>query len=145
MHKVILIMLLTVVSSSAMAEWKEVLKNKEAGFTVYADEKMFRDGNKTKIWVISDWDQVRKVNGRSAMSVKSLMECDCTTIKNMRVRFIRMTAYSKRGGRGEIVRELDGRDSKWLSVEPPEDFYVTTELAVWLEACADTLKDKEDE
>ena len=57
MHKAILMMLLAVVSSSAMAEWTVVNENKE--FIQYADLATIRKlGNKVKMWGLNDYKNV---------------------------------------------------------------------------------------
>ena len=77
MHKVIVMMLLTVVSSNAMAEWVEVSSSDDLGITVYADPSSIRKAdNKLKMWFLSDYKKARGLRSGRYMSVMSQIECD---------------------------------------------------------------------
>ena len=55
MKKLLLTLLLAAVSSSAMAEWVYVAKNKEGTYAVYADPTTIRKaGNTVKMWGLDD-------------------------------------------------------------------------------------------
>ena len=81
MRKIILILLLAVVSSNAMAEWVAVNHNKYA--TGYADPAtIVKDGNIAKMWSMV----VRKrityfIGGYAFKSIKSQEEFDCKANK----------------------------------------------------------------
>ena len=55
MKKLLLTFLLTIISSSAMAEWVEFIKDDEEILTVYVDPTtMHKNGNNVKIWILAD-------------------------------------------------------------------------------------------
>jgi len=52
MKKLLLILILAIVSSSAIAEWFEVDTRRRVGLTAYADPTTIRkSGNKVEMWV----------------------------------------------------------------------------------------------
>jgi len=74
MHKAILIMLLAVVSSSAMAEWVSLGESGDKTLTNYADPATIRkSGNRVKMWSLYDFKTVQ-VRFRS---VRLQIEYDC--------------------------------------------------------------------
>ena len=78
MHKAILIIMFTVASSGAMAEWVEVSSSDDLGITVYADPSSIRKAdNKLKMWFLSDYKKARGLRSARHMSVVSQIECDC--------------------------------------------------------------------
>ena len=75
MHKVILMMLLAVVSSSAMAKWVKVSEDKLVA--AYADPTTIRkSGNKVKMWVLWDYFTAQEVVSKPYMSARIQNECD---------------------------------------------------------------------
>jgi hypothetical protein len=77
MRKMILILLLAVVSSNAMAEWVAVNRSKYA--TGYANPAtIVKDGNIAKMWSLVDCKTItRFIGGPPFMSIKSQEEFDC--------------------------------------------------------------------
>jgi len=101
MHKAILMMILAVVSSSAMAEWVEVtwMEHDDGGKTVYyADPTTLRvNENRVKIWALDDHVHYE---GSSSYSVKSIEEFDCEKDTHRTYNF---TRYSGNMGHGKII------------------------------------------
>ena len=106
MHKATLMMLLAVMSSSAMAEW--VLYGFSNGskkgiiITVYADPAtLIKSGNTVKMWSIFDYNKAQKdPNSPSFMSVKRQEEYDC---KEEQERLLFFSWHSENMGRGDVV------------------------------------------
>jgi hypothetical protein len=114
MRKMILILLLAVVSSNAMAEWVAVNRNKYA--TGYADPAtIVKDGNIATMWSLVDCKTItRFIGGSPFMSIKSQEEFDC---KEKKLRTLVYTLHSGRMGEGEVVFS-DSNPSKWASALP---------------------------
>lgn len=103
MRKVILMMLLVIVSSSAMAEWVTVAENKILAFTAYADsrtEATTKNGDKVKMWKMYDYKSVQEISGYKFLSSKFQNEYDC---KEWQSRILVNTTYSINMGVGEVV------------------------------------------
>lgn len=98
MHKAILIMLLTVVSSSAMAEWVYVAEDEEETFVIYVDlATIQKTGNRVKIWALLDY---RTVQEPDFISVTQKGEYDC---KEKQYRTLLLSTHSGRMANGETV------------------------------------------
>jgi len=79
MHKAILIMLLAVVSSSAMAEWVKVSEDKLV--TAYADPTTIRKlGDKVKMWALWDYSTAQEDDSKPHMSTRVQKEFNCITL-----------------------------------------------------------------
>ncbi len=76
MHKAILMILLAVVSSSAMAEWVKVSEDKLV--TAYADPTTIRKlGDKVKMWALWDYSTAQEDDSKPYMSVRIQNEYNC--------------------------------------------------------------------
>ena len=101
MRKAILMMLLAVVSSSAMAEWVEVSGDEGGTFSVYANPATIRwTDHKVKMWDLYDYKTAKELAGKTFMSVESQSEYDC---KEKQQRILYTTTHSENMGRGEVV------------------------------------------
>lgn len=100
MRKAILMMLLAVVSSSAMARWVKVAGNETN--TTYADSATIRKaGNMAKMWSVFDYKTpVALDNGKRYMSTRAQFEYDC---KEERMRPFAVSFHSKNMADGEVV------------------------------------------
>ncbi|MGZ8983615.1 MAG: surface-adhesin E family protein [Methylotenera sp.] len=110
MRKVILMLLLAVMSNSAMAKWIYVAGSDESSF--YADISTIRkSGNIVKMWTLSDKNE--NSNDGKWQSYKSLGEYDC---KEEKTRSISKSSFSKNMGGGEVLyTSLIG---KWSPIPP---------------------------
>ena len=98
MHKSILMIILAVVSNSAMAEWVWVGKS-EGNFTTYVDPTTIRkSGNKVKLWRLTDYKMAIKFTNGQYLSTKSQMQHDCM---EEQFRMLYVTVYSENMGLGE--------------------------------------------
>jgi hypothetical protein len=121
MRKVILMLLLAIVSSSAMADWVAVDHNKYA--TGYANPAtIVKDGNIAKMWTLVDCKTTTFFSGGSPfMSIKSQEEFDC---KERKLRTLVYTLHAVKMGEGEVIFR-DSNPRKWEPVLPGsamEDF-----------------------
>ena len=124
MHKVVLMMLLAVVSSSAMAEWVKVSEDKLV--TAYADPTTIRKlGDKVKMWVMWDHLTAKVVNSKPHMSTRVQKEFNC---KEETTRQIYATTFSGNMLEGNKIDTQGGRD--WEPVAPR-----THDEALWKFAC----------
>src|ERR1700675_4391658 len=100
MRKVIFMILLVIVSSSAAAEW--VLAGRNVATTLYTDPATVRKaGNMVKMWELIDLKTAQfSTEGRPYMSSTSQSEYDC---KEGRTRILYFTLHSENLGRGETV------------------------------------------
>jgi hypothetical protein len=119
MRKVILMMLLAVVTNSAMAKWAEV--GATALFTAYVDSATIQKaGNRVKMWDLFDFNITQTLMDKQFHSIKSQREFDC---KETTMRLIYTTSHTLRMGAGNIVYTSNSvRD--WAPV-PPESIKET--------------------
>jgi len=126
MYKAILMMLLIVVSGSAMAGWIEVAKDKEETFTAYADPTTIRKTNNiVRMWVLIDYKAIQVNASEPYMSKLGVREYDCKEKQNMAPI---KTLHSMNMGVGKYIGIIGSRS--WLPV-PPDTI---TEL-FWKLAC----------
>jgi len=113
MKKLLLILMLAVVSSSAMAEWVEVGVNDD-GATVYANPDTIRkSGNKVKMWVLWDYFTAQEVVSKPYMSARIQNEYNC---KEETIRQIFATSFSDNMAGGHTIGRQGGK--KWEPVAP---------------------------
>ena len=100
------------VSTTALAEWKVILKNEDA--TVYVETaKIKRIGNLTNAWLLDDLTSPEKAGKRSYKFTKSKMSFDCN---NERTKTEYIVAYSGQMGAGEVVGSVESLE--WKQVIP---------------------------
>jgi len=127
MHKAILMVLLAVVSSSAMAEWVAV--GTAVGSTHYANPNTIRkSGNKVKMWSLIDFNSVQEVSADTKfLSQKTQQEYDC---KEEQRRTLYFSWHSEKMGKGVIAHLDDEPDKNWSPI-PPE----SANEILWKFAC----------
>lgn len=125
MHKIVLMMLLTAVSSSAMAEWKAVGSNEST--TIYIDLSTIKKvGNMALMWHLTDYKTPQKDMGDKYLSEKNQNEYDCKEEKLRRRAF---SEHSENMGKGRIVYS-DSYTSRWKPVPPDSGIEI-----LWKFAC----------
>jgi len=115
MRKAILMMLLAVVSGSAVAEW--VVVGRTETRTVYIDPATIRKaGNRVKMWSLDDaLNKVDYVAGvKPFMSTKEQVEYDC---KEEQSRTLYIYFHSGNMGGGEVVY-VQSDIGEWTPVAP---------------------------
>ncbi len=110
MKKTMLMMLLTAISTGAMAEWVKVSETDSAN--IYVDSETIRkDGNLRKVWQIRDLIQ-RDKTGK--MSVRTFNEYDC---KEGRTRILSGSDHSEPMGSGRVLAAGSGHND-WDYLAP---------------------------
>ncbi len=114
MGKALLMGLLAVVSSSAVAKWVEIGGNESA--TAYADlATIEKAGNLVKMWDLLDFKVVQaRPYGTPYRSQKSRQEYDC---KEERARILDVLRYAENMGGGEEAR-ADSDPDEWKPARP---------------------------
>jgi hypothetical protein len=114
MNKVVLMMLLSVVSSSAMAEWIKIGESDDS--VHYVDETTIRkSGDKVEMSDMLDFPS--SLLTRTFKSAKKQTEYDC---KKEQDQPLNITTYSGNLGQGEVVSSKPAFpfDSGWVPVVP---------------------------
>ena len=125
MRRIILMMLLTVVSHSAMAEWIAVGSNKST--TIFVDTATIqRTGNMATMWHLTDFKTPQKDMGEEYLSTKDQNEYDCKATK-MRRRA--SSQHSANMGKGKVVYS-DSFATRWKPVTPDSGVEI-----LWKFAC----------
>ncbi len=126
MKKLLLIVLLAVVSSSAMAEWVAI--GTADGTIYYANPNTIRkSGNKVKMWMLFDFNAVRETEGDKYLSSKAQYEYDC---KEEQKRILYFSWHSENMGRGDVVYIADEPKKNWRPVAPE-----SISKSLWKIAC----------
>jgi hypothetical protein len=127
MHKAFLMMLLAVVSSSALAEW--VVVGVHDTSTLYADRASIHGaGNRVKMWALLDFKTAQQdsANPRNGyLSEIARFEYNC---KEQRARTLYYSWHSRHMGRGKVVSS-DSDPSKWEPVLPGSEDEILREFA----------------
>lgn len=115
MSKTILMLLLAVVSSGAVAEWINVSTD-ESGSSIYADPATIQKvGNRVKMWVLFDYRKATLDAGDRIMSIRKHEEYDC---KETQVRLLYISKHSGRFTEGKMVYLNDIPNNEWVPVAP---------------------------
>ena len=123
MKRLLLILILTVMNGSAIAEWVEAGRSK--GFIVYYDPATIRmSGSKVIIWSLHDYKTARGQIEYRSVTLES--EYDC--IKKQSIRLF-LALYRKNMGTGTTVRK-DVEPRSWLPIAAG-----TIKESMWKTAC----------
>jgi hypothetical protein len=115
MHKTILMMLLAVVSSSAMAEWTKFGNNETKSIVVYVKLPTIREARyRVKMWVLLDYETDQELAGKSYKSITTQGEYDC---KEEQMRLLYAAYYAGNMSRGDAVA-IDQNPTKWSPASP---------------------------
>lgn len=113
MRKAILMMLLAVVSSSALAQLVEIGNDKT--ITIHADPATIqRVGNKVIMWEVGDFKGANVAGGKSFRSMRKQQEYEC---KEKQIRTLRTILFSDSMGKGEVVH-ADHKPRNWEPISP---------------------------
>lgn len=125
MHRIITMMLLTVVSNSAMAGWVDVGSNENT--TIYVDSATVqRSGNMAKMWHMTDFRTANKDMGDPYLSMKDQNEYDC---KEAKARRRASSQHSGNMGTGRVVYS-DTFTTRWKPIPPDSGLEI-----LWKFAC----------
>jgi len=117
MYKLILAILLTVISTSAMAEWQ--LVTSADGIKKYVDFKSIKkNGSKVTMWTMTDYEASRLFSNKPYLSSKDKFSFDC---KNESQAIVSTAIYEGNMGIGQVVQTLEWSDSeKQYTAIPPD-------------------------
>jgi hypothetical protein len=125
MRKLALLMLLAVVSNSAMAEWSNVGRDNVATF--YVDYSTIKKTRRTvTMWYLFDY---KSPQGGNYLSFKSRAEFECDK-QQFKQDFV--SYYAGDMGNG-AVRKTEQGTNKWVPIPPG-----STALILWKAACIKT-------
>lgn len=104
MRKAVLMMLLAVLSNSAVAGWVAIDDSNSFGdYTAYAETTTIcKDGNMVKMWAMYDFNtaHIDTAGGKSYLSLKARNEYDC---KEEQYRTLSYSFHSGNMGGGDVV------------------------------------------
>lgn len=127
MRKVILMLLLAMVSSNAMAEWVTVGSG-DSSTTYAAPVTISKAGNIVKMWWLDDFKKAdTAANGKAYLSMKGQDEFDC---KGEQSRQLYFSFHSELMGGGEMVYNETLNRPKWYPVSRG-----SSDAALWKIAC----------
>lgn len=116
MRRAILMMLLAVVSSNAVAEWVRVTGNETHTYYVNPST-IHKNVDMVNVWVLVD-----SMNGdtnerlhKQYLSSKEFIEIQCG---NGRINILTVTEYSEHLGKGEAIMSHDYATPEWHSIPP---------------------------
>lgn len=113
MRKAILMLLLAVVSNSALAQLVEIGSDKT--ITIHADPATIqRMGSKVIMWEVGDFKTANVSAGKTFKSMRKQQEYEC---KEKQIRTLRTILYSDSMGKGEVV-QTDHKPRNWEPVSP---------------------------
>ena len=99
MRQLFLVMLLTFVSTSAMAEWTMVGDN--VNTNLYIDfSSIKKTGNKVKAWSMDDYKKIQDADKDKYLSDVAQNEYDC---KEETTRLLALIIYSENMAKGHVV------------------------------------------
>jgi len=126
MRKTILMLLLVMVSRSAMAEWFLIDGNESQ--KAYADPStIIKTGNMIKMWSMIDLKETATLSdGKPFLSWKSQYEFDC---KEKQSRILAASMHSKNMGEGEVTNNLDFESPQWEAVPPDSEGEILRKFA----------------
>jgi hypothetical protein len=125
MRKLILMMILTVVSSSAVAGWIRLDRN--VNQTLYVDSASIRKvGNRVKMWNLYDLNNINSDIGKPFNSIKMHDEYDC---KEEKSRTLAIYTYAENMGGGAAINAVE-TPGKWKDVVPDSVIVI-----LWKYAC----------
>jgi hypothetical protein len=115
MIKLLLVLILSLLSTSVMAEWDLIASSEDGDLKVYADKSnILKTDNNVKMWVLYDYNTVKESAGDKYLSQKYLTEHDC---KNKRSRILALTMYSGIMLTGDVIFSNESPFS-WTDVVP---------------------------
>jgi hypothetical protein len=113
MRKFIVMILLSIVSCSAMAEWTKI--GSTSDMTYYGDPSTIRKkGNLIKMWVLTDYKTFQETRGGKIKSMKNQEEYDCN---EEQFRIVYVSSYFEGMGEGGVAENGEG-SGKWLPIAP---------------------------
>ena len=124
MCNVILMVLLAVVSSNAMAEWESIDVDDDS--TTYIDKSTIRKHDQfAKMWTMFDYRKQQKDSHGISKSQTMLIEFDCD---DEQFRFLAINYYSGKNGQGKSTF-TNSKSSDFSPVPPHTKIQVAFDIA----------------
>ena len=124
----ILILLLTTISSHAVAEWINISTNSNVS-TIYVNPATIQKlDDRTKMWILFDYRKAIIESGDKIMSIKKREEYDCN---KSQARLLYISKHSGRFTEGKVVYVNDIPYNEWIPVIPSS---ISEDL--WRYACS---------
>ena len=124
----ILILLLTTISSHAVAEWINISANSNVS-NIYVDPATIqKSDDRTKMWILFDYRKAIIESGDKIMSIKKREEYDCN---KSQARLLYISKHSGRFTEGKVVYVNDIPYNVWIPVIPSS---ISEDL--WRYACS---------
>lgn len=122
MNKIILMLVLAVVSSGAMAEWVDYGGDRENTFKIYINPSTLRkNGTNRKIWTMFDYKSVQIASKLSPLlpnenylTEETQFEFSCS---EEQVRTLTLILFSGNMGQGEVVYQ-NANKAAWMAISP---------------------------
>ena len=115
MKKLLLILALTLISTHTMAEWTEIGKNDEDGYTLYVDKTTIRkSSSKVKMWTLLDYKNEQRASGVNFSSKSIRRDYDCKG-KHMKTLAFKLFGWNME--QGPLVRSYN-QPRNWEIIEP---------------------------
>lgn len=128
----VLLLALTLIYTSSMAEWAEV-EIREENFQIYVDTSSIEalGSGRVRMWDLKDYGVMQEFSGVRYASEKSLREYDC---QESRLRRNALKWFYGNMGEGEVVVSYlnNGLPEDWVSTKPDDELYLLLKIA-----CAD--------
>jgi hypothetical protein len=113
MKKLLILLLLLMISTNVMSEWKPIGFSDEQ--TQYVDlESIRKKGNKVKLWFLLDLKKVKIIENKSILSIMGHEEYDC---KEETTKVLDMFFYEGNMKNKEIFSEVNIHDEP-TSIRP---------------------------
>jgi len=112
MKKLLLMIILTFVSTSAIARWDSVFETDDG---VYFTHHTFKKKKSViEVWLLYNLKKPQIISDKIMYSNKQLHEYDCDARK---VRILAIASYNKKMGAGAVI-EMSSEPSKWHHMVP---------------------------
>ena len=128
MKKLLLTVILTVMSSSAMAEWAEFTENDDKVLIIHVDSAtIHKNGNNVKMWILSDYRKAQELAYLPLyLSIKKQAEFNC---KEEQIRKLYVSYHAEHMGKGKVIYS-DNSPDNWSTVSPD-----SIDRKLWIFAC----------
>ena len=128
MKKVLLSLSLTLISTTATAEWTRIGESdRKGGYALYTDTASLRKAaGRAKMAVLFDYQTLQKTAGAEFLSEKVRREYDC---QEKQIRTLTYSLFSLHREHGDLVRSYN-QPQKWETIKPD-----SLEEVEWKVAC----------
>ncbi len=129
MHKSLIAILLTLVSTSAMADWTLAGEAANSNFSLYVDRaSIHRKGDRVKMWHLYDYKSAEAgvVDGKFYLSSKGQNEYDCSEDT---LRILAYSNHTESMGLGDILSSDYSVKRDWQAIAPNTIYMMLLKVA----------------